>query len=141
MVELALALPILLLLVTGIVDIGRIYSFSIAVTNAAREAAVAAARDPQAGADAICQRARDELAPGPASVAPCTTAPITVQCVRGGSPCGIASNVIAQSSAGADVAVTVTYQVPLVTGYLVGRVFPLNPVAIGATATFSGLSE
>lgn len=43
MVELAIVLPILLLLVMGIIDFGRIYHGYLAVTTAAREAARQAA--------------------------------------------------------------------------------------------------
>lgn len=140
MVELALTLPLLLLIVIGIVDVGRIYSFSIATANAAREAAIAAARDPQVSAETICQHARDELGGGPA-LSPCATAPITIQCQRGGAACGSADRVLWQSAAGADVTVTVTYQVTLLSGFLVEKVFAVNPVSVGSTATFGGLSE
>ncbi len=43
MVELAIVLPILLLLIMGIIDFGRIYHGYLAVTTAAREAARQAA--------------------------------------------------------------------------------------------------
>jgi Flp pilus assembly protein TadG len=44
LVEVALCLPLLLLIVIGIVDVGRIYAYKVAVTNAAREAAVVGRR-------------------------------------------------------------------------------------------------
>lgn len=143
LVEVALTLPLLLLVVIGIVDIGRVYAFETSVTNAAREAAAYAARDPQATKDAICQRARDELGVGGGG---CVTGDVSVTCTRVGSlDCGneTTTPVLYQTpgQAGADVTVTVIYRVPLLTGYLVGRVFPVNPVNVGATAWFPGLAQ
>jgi hypothetical protein len=163
MVELALTLPLLLLIVIGIVDVGRIYAYSIATTNAAHEAAITAARDPQArlaGVDTIglslgpvgdvtgiCQRARDELGIGtpPVGQSPCTTAPVTVECLRGGTPCGDEPRGLRlfqnDGAGGADVSVTVTYQLDLLTSYLVGRVIRVNPVQVHATASYMGLGQ
>lgn len=142
LVEVALALPLLLLIVIGIVDIGRLYTYKVATANAAREAAIYAARDPQATVDAICQRARDELGAGAGS---CNTAPITVACSRGGLACGnqTVPPVLYQTvgAGGADVTVTVTYRASLLTTYLIGRAFQLNPVPISGTAAFTGLGE
>ena len=143
LVEVALCLPLLLLIVIGIVDIGRIYAYKAAATNAAREAAIHAARDPQAARDDICQRARDELGAGYA-VSPCGTAPITVSCTRGGVDCGNDTSLPlyqANGAATATVSVTVRYDLQLLTGYLVGRVFTANPVNVSGTAAFDGLAE
>lgn len=163
MVELALTLPLLLLIVIGIIDVGRIYAYGIATTNAAHEAAIAAARDPQArlaGVDTlglsvgpvgdvtgICQRARDELGIGapPVGQSPCTAAPLTVECQRGGAVCGDEPRGLRlfqnDGAGGADVTVTVTYQLDLLTTYLVGRVIRVNPVRVHATASYVGLGE
>jgi Flp pilus assembly protein TadG len=143
LVEVALTLPLLLLIVIGIVDIGRVYAFEASVTNAAREAAAYAARDPQATGDQICQRARDELRIGGSG---CASSDVTVLCTRVGPiACGneTSTPVLYQTpgQAGADVTVTVTYRVPLLTGHLVGRAFAVNPVSIGATAWFPGLGQ
>jgi Flp pilus assembly protein TadG len=46
LVELALILPVLLILVLGAVDLGRVFYSQITVTNAAREGALEAARNP-----------------------------------------------------------------------------------------------
>jgi Flp pilus assembly protein TadG len=143
LVEVALCLPILLLIVIGIVDIGRIYAYRAATTNAAREAAVHAARDPQAARDDICQRARNELGAGYAAN-PCATAPIAVSCTRGGLDCGNDTSVPlyqVNGAATASVSVTVRYDVQLLTGYLVDRVFSANPVQVFGTAAFDGLGE
>jgi Flp pilus assembly protein TadG len=147
LVEVALCLPILLLIVIGIVDIGRLYSYKVAVTNAAREAAFYGARDPQSAANGttgICQRARSELGAG-TDPNPCGTPSITVTCLRGGISCGSSSSVPAlfqtAAAGGADVTVTVSYHVALLSSYLVGRVFNVNPVTITSSATFVGLGQ
>lgn len=46
LVELALALPLLLLIMVGLLDVGRIFYAYITITNAAREAARYAATSP-----------------------------------------------------------------------------------------------
>ena len=149
LVEVALTLPILLLILIGIVDIGRVYSAKVAVTNAAREAAIQAARDPQATADVICQRARDELGAGDGT---CSTAPIIITCDRAGVPCGneMSATLLFQNGSGdgvtdgrggADVSVTVRYQISLLSTYLISRAFSVNPVMLSATASFAGLGE
>jgi hypothetical protein len=151
LVEVALTLPLLLVILIGIVDIGRIYTTKLAVTNAAREAAIQAARDPQARADAICQRARDELGAGTGT---CNGTPIFITCDRAGAPCGNESSVallfqnggagdggVTDGRGGADVSVTVSYQISLLSTYLVSRAFNVNPVTLRATASFAGLGE
>lgn len=143
LVEVALCLPLLLLIVIGIVDIGRVYAYKVAVTNAAREAAIYAARDPQAPADAICRRARSELGAG-AAATPCSTAPITISCTRAGAACGNTTAFPAplfQTGGGADVTITVRYDVSLLSAYLVSRAFQVNPVPVSAGAVFSGLGK
>jgi len=144
LVEVALSLPLLLVVVIGIIDIGRVYAFEGSVTNAAREAAAYAARDPQAPADDICQRARDELGIGGGA---CVGSDLSITCTRffGLVDCGneTSAPVLYQTpgQAGADVTVTVVYRVPLLTGYLVGRAFTVNPITISSTAWFPGLAQ
>ena len=152
LVEVALTLPILLLILVGIVDIGRVYGAKVAVTNAAREAAIQAARDPQAKADVICQRARDELGAGGGT---CSTAPIIITCYRAGVrwvACGNETSAallfqngsgdgVTDGRGGADVSVTVRYQISLLSTYLISRAFSVNPVTLSATASFAGLGE
>lgn len=143
LVEIALCLPVLLLIVVGIVDIGRVYSYKAAISNAAREAAIYAARDPQAPLDAICQRARDELGAGTAGT-PCATNPIVVTCQRAGASCGNDPALPiyqANGASAATVTVTVRYDLQLLTGYLVGRAFTTNPVHIFGSAAFDGLGQ
>jgi Flp pilus assembly protein TadG len=148
LIEVALLLPLLLLLVLGLVDIGRTFEFKLAVTNAAREAAIHAAREPAATLADVCQRARTELGAGDVSD-PCNGAPIFVTCVRGGVSCDAGNGSSPDYSflyrsvgeGGAAVAVTVRYDVTLLTGYLVGRVFRVNPVSVAATAAYPGLGQ
>jgi Flp pilus assembly protein TadG len=135
LVEVALVLPLLLLIVLGMVDVGRIYALKVAVTNAAREAAIYAARDPDATVNGICQRARDALGAGPATD-PCGAGPgatLRISCSREGQSCD------AVGVRGADVTVKVRYTTSLITGYLAGRALPLAPV-LSATASAPGLS-
>ena len=141
LVEVALVLPLLLLLVLGMVDVGRIYALKVAVTNAAREAAIYAARDPGATLSGICQRARDEMGAGPAAD-PCNGTVIVVTCFRGGQLCDpaiSAGNPYDHRSDGAGVAITVRYTTSLLTGYLVGLGLPAKPI-VSATASAPGLS-
>lgn len=159
-VEVALCLPILLLIVIGIVDIGRVYAYKVATTNAAREAAIFGARFPQATGATICQRAIEELASGSGG-GPCLADPsdpdpldpktwrstvgsIKVECTRAGGPCGNAPTprlFQGLGAGGAEVSVTVTNRVSLLSTYLVSRAFQFNPVEVGGTATFIGLGE
>jgi DNA-binding NarL/FixJ family response regulator len=141
LVEVALALPLLLLIVIGLIDIGRVYGYAISTTSAAREAAIFAARTPTALSGEICQRARDELGVGGALDA-CDAPPIRVLCERGGATCTSDTGVrLWQSPGGADVRVTVTHTVPLLSGYLIGRTFGAGSVQISGFAAFTGLSE
>jgi Flp pilus assembly protein TadG len=152
LVEVALVLPLLLLIVLGLVDAGRLFSFKVAVTNAAREAGIHAAREPAATLADVCQRARTELGAAPLAdpfADPCNGAPIFVTCVRGSSACdaGIATSdrysylYRTLGDGGSDVAVSVRYDVTLLTGYLVGSVFRVNPVSVSARAAYPGLGQ
>lgn len=159
LIEVALLMPLLLLIIIGVVDIGRTFSFKLAVANAAREAAIHAARDPAVTFNDVCQRARTEL--GAVTVGdPCNpsgadlaagSAPVFVTCVRnlttrhacdagmGASDYSFLYRTVGEG--GADVEVTVRYDVTLLTGYLVGRVFRVNPVSVSASAAYPGLGQ
>lgn len=131
LVEIALALPLLLIILIGLVDIGRIYHHASAVTNAAREAAALAARDGAAPSAIVAQRACVELGTDPGGSCP---ASVRVECIRSGGDCSTAL-------AGGDVTVRVTYDLALLNGYLVGRVFNVNPVSITGVASFPGIGQ
>ena len=142
LIEVAVTLPFLLLVVVGIVDIGRIYATRVGVENAAREGAIGLARDQRADFDAACATVRNELGAGAGT---CTAAPIVVVCSRGGATCTstAAIDVLMSGSGtgGAQVSVTVTEDVTLLSFYLVGRAFSLNPVQISSTATFPEMAQ
>lgn len=146
LIEVALIVPLLLIIVLGLVDVGRLFSFKVAVTNAARESAIHAARNPAVTLADVCQRARTELGAGAAGD-PCNGAPIFVTCLRGGAACDAGMDVgysylyRTLGEGGADVAVTVRYDVTLLTGYLIGRVFDVNPVPVSASAAYPGLGQ
>jgi Flp pilus assembly protein TadG len=151
LIEVALVLPLLLFIVLGLVDIGRVFSFKLAVANAAREAAIHAARVPAATRQDVCQRARTELGVGTVADA-CNGAPVFVTCTRNlvtPQPCdaGMESSpdysflYRTTGEGGADVVVSVRYDVTLLTGYLVGTVFNVNPVSVRASAFFPGLGQ
>jgi Flp pilus assembly protein TadG len=97
-VEFALILPVLVILILGIIEFGRIFNVQISITNAAREAArtMAIEDDPVAA-----RLAAIDAAP---SVNPALTAANIVV-----SPTDCVS--------GATVKVTITYPVTLLTGY------------------------
>jgi hypothetical protein len=68
-VEVALALPLVALLVLGIVQVGLVVRDQVLVTHAAREAARAAAVDPAPGAARAAARRSSGLRPDRLSVA------------------------------------------------------------------------
>jgi Flp pilus assembly protein TadG len=164
LIEVALLMPLLLLIVLGIVDVGRAFAVKGAATNAAREAAQYAARDPQALAENICQRAMVELANGTGAGA-CTldlvastpsneiwrsaTPAATVVCNRiptilsaSPRPCGNDPQprlFQTDGEAGSTVTVAVTTQVTLLSFYF--GPFGLRAVPVGASATWRGLSQ
>jgi two-component system response regulator DegU len=130
LVEIALALPLLLLILLAMVDVGRVYFYAAVVTNAAREAALFAARDETRNTAEVAKRACVELGADPTRGGICP-AVVRVDCRRGGTDCS--------ASGRGDVIVRVTYDLPLLSGYLVGRVFNVNPVSIAGVAAFPGL--
>lgn len=114
-VELALVLPILLVLVFGIIDFGRAYNAQISLTQAAREGA----RVRALGGDAAATTSRVRLAAG--------FLPAASVSVAAGSPCPA-------SPAATDVATvtatsTFTYATPI--GALVG--FAAGPITLSGT--------
>ena len=104
LVELALALPLVLILLLGMVDVGRAYIYSTAITNAAREGAYYAVTTNGATTSAVQQRVCNET--GFTAYGAACASGITVLC----SGCPTAS--------GTDVTVTVSYQFNLISGYV-----------------------
>jgi Flp pilus assembly protein TadG len=94
-VEFALALPILVLILFGVIEFGGVYNAQLMVTGAAREAARTMALDGDAsGAEAVALDAAHGIDPGDldVSISPSTCA------------------------AGTDITVTVDYDRPFITG-------------------------
>ena len=114
-VELALVLPMLLMLVFGIVDFGRAYNAKISLTQAAREGA----RVRALGGDAAATTARVQLAAGFVPAVSVSVAP-GVACPANPSPSDVAT-VTATS--------TFTYVTPI--GALAG--FATGPITLTGT--------
>lgn len=117
LIELALALPLLLILLLGIVDGGRAYYFASVIANAAREGANYAARDDTATRAQVTQRVCDETAMASFGQ-PCSGLTVTCTIVQ------------------ADVSVSVRYDFSFITGYLADTVFRINPLPIRAVAQY-----
>jgi Flp pilus assembly protein TadG len=117
LIEVALALPVLLILLLGIADGARAYYYAGVVANSAREGANYAARHETATVAQVTQRACD--ATGMAAF---------------GSSCpGL--TVTCESSNG-DATVHVTYSFSLITASVAEAAFKINPIAIRADARF-----
>lgn len=124
LVELALVLPLLLILLLGIGDLGRAFYYTVMITGAAREAAAYAAGNPSADAAAVTQHA-------------CNASGL----VAFGSPCPASfavTCIAACPTNGGDSGVRVTYGFSLISAYLVDRVFNVNPLVLRAEARFPG---
>lgn len=106
-VEFALALPLLLILVLGVVEFSRVYNVQISLSNAAREGArtMAVLDDSVQAEDAAIAAAPSIINPG------LNHEDVTV------SP--------AACTAGSTVTVTIDYEVDLITGYF-GLNLPLT---------------
>ncbi len=110
-VELALVLPILLLLVFGIVDFGRALNLQITLTQAAREGVrPAALRQPTAAVSAAVTAATAGMAaPAPSvAISPCPagtgTATVTVsKTFQFVTPVGAVADLISPSSLGGNI--------------------------------------
>jgi len=124
LVELALVLPLLLLILLGIADLGRAFYYTVMITGAAREAAAYAAGNPSADAAAIAQHACN--ASGLTAFGSACPASFAVTCIA------------ACPTNGGDSGVRVTYGFSLISGYLVDRVFNVNPLVLRAEARFPG---
>lgn len=123
LVELALSLPVLLLMLIGLADVGRAFYYRGAIASGAQEGAAYAARASGATSAAVAQAACNATGFVPYN-APCPSA------------LSVTYTPAASAAWDASVQVTVSYQLNLLSGYLVGRVFPVNPVALRASASY-----
>lgn len=121
LIEIAITVPLLLLILIGVVDIGRVYHHTIALASGAREGAAYAAMLSAPNDAAIKQRVCD--ATGFATL---------------GSPCpGLELIGSGVGAGGADAYVLVTYDLDLLYGRIVGFA---DAVTLRASATFPGLA-
>jgi len=117
LVEVALALPLLLVLLLGIADGARAYRVAAMVANGAREGANFAARTGTASVAQVTQRACDSTA-----------------LVEFGNPCpGLTVTCTSQNG---DAIVEVSYDFALITTSLADAAFRVNPITIRAAAKF-----
>lgn len=121
LIEVALTLPLLLMLLLGLVDGARAYYVAGIIATASREAVNFAARNATATLAQVAQRACDASG-----------------FVTFGQPC---PGMHVSCSAGAgDVSVEVVYDFSLITGSVVDAAFKVNPLPIRATGRFPVLS-
>ena len=133
--ELALILPVLLLLLVGALDLGRVFYSQITVNDAAREGAIEGSRNPNsflAGtactsankeSNRIMCRTLNEARGGFVTVAP---ADVSVSCSTGTCP--------TSASLGQTISVAVTGRMTLLTPFL-GAIFGSQDLALSANAT------
>lgn len=124
MVELALAVPLLLLVVLGVADFGRAFYYTTAITNAAKAGAVYAAMNPSPAPGAVAAHVCNET--GFVAYSPTATCP------------GLSVDPPLVSD---QVVVTVHYNFYLISGYLVNRIVNVNPIPLRASATYPRLSQ
>ena len=111
LVEIAISLPVLLLIVLGLADFGRAFYYTSAIANAAREGAIYVSRQPSASAASVTQHACNETGFAAYNTA-CSGFAATVTCNV--SPCSNAS----------EVTVQVTYDLKLITAFMAQRILP-----------------
>lgn len=122
LVEIAIALPLLLLILIGIFDVGRVMHYTIALSAGAERGAAYAARLSTLDGPATLQRI-------------CDGSGLTTL----GSPCpGMTLANATRSERGQTV--EVTYDVELFYGRILGAFGAMNPMHIRATATYPVLA-
>ena len=123
LVEIAVAVPLLLLILIGIFDVGRVMYFTIALSNGVREGAAYAAAMDTPNDDATLQRVCDGSGLAPL-----------------GTPCEGLDLESATRTAGAQV-VTVTYRVDLFYSRILGGFGAQNPMELRASATYPVVAQ
>ena len=147
LVEIALTLPLLLITLLGMVDVGRAMIYSTAVTNAAREGALLASRTAAPALAVVALRACNETGfnsyndavttPAPSAspaVATCTSG---AQVSLSTSPCSTATPTPYPS----DSTVTVTYRFSLVSGYLFQPLLGKDSLVATGSACMRSLTQ
>jgi TadE-like protein len=132
LVELALALPVLLLILLGLADFGRAFYYTTAIASAARAGAEYAAHATVSSPnptfkDQIKLKVCNETGFVPYNDAPsCAASPLDVPS--------------AQFGPGQEAAVTVTYAFQPISTYLVSRIIGNPTLLLRSTATFPSLN-
>lgn len=125
LVEIALALPVLLLVLLGLADLGRAFYYTTAVASAARQGAAYVAATSSPNPSALAQKACAATGIDPSgNCGAALTA--TTPCPGATPPPG-------------SVSVQVTYDLQLISGYLVNRVLPSQTLTLRACATYPSL--
>jgi Flp pilus assembly protein TadG len=136
-IELALALPILLLLLLGLADFGRAFYYTSIISNAAKVGAAYLSQNPAnallpaTNVGSVKSKVCNET--GLFAYNDPTNCSLTVRPPGAVDFTGYAS--------GQDATVSVTYDFTLVSSYLVGRFIATNPLPLRAEATYPGLGQ
>jgi Flp pilus assembly protein TadG len=134
LIEIALALPLVLITLLGSVDVGRAYVYSTAVTSAAREAAHYAAKTSGATLANVALRACNETGFNDYNAA-VTVSGSTATCASGAT---VTSTACSTGGTG-DVIVEVAYQFDLVSGYLFQRLIGRDNLTARGSACYRSL--
>ena len=123
LIEIAVAMPLLLLILIGMVDVGRVYFYSIALEAAAHQGAALAAAEASPDPSAVSRRVCEATGLAPLG-APCTGLAVTVTAPGGG----------------ADATVDTTYDVPLLYARILGGLLGSGVVHLRVHATYPGIA-
>jgi Flp pilus assembly protein TadG len=129
LVEVALALPLLLLILLGVADLGRAFYYTTAVASAARQGAAYVAT--VASPDPAMLKHKACAATGFDPSGDCGAALTATDVTPPGPGC--------DGPTPGTVAVRVTYALQLISGYLVNRIFPSQTLTLAACATYPSL--
>jgi Flp pilus assembly protein TadG len=129
LVEVALALPLLLLILLGVADLGRAFYYTTAVASAARQGAAYVAT--VASPDPATLKHKACAATGFDPSGDCGAALTATDVTSPGPGC--------DGPTPGTVAVRVTYALQLISGYLVNRIFPSQTLTLAACATYPSL--
>jgi len=125
LVEVALALPVLLLVLLGLADLGRAFYYTTAVASAARQGAAYAATIASPDPTTLKQKACAATGFDPSGN--CGSALTASTTCDGATP------------PPGSVNVQVTYDLQLISGFLVNRVLPSQTLTLRACATYPSL--
>jgi Flp pilus assembly protein TadG len=135
LVELALLLPLLLLILLGLADFGRAFYYTTIISNAAREGAAYLSQNPGVAgfADTNTSSVKTKVCneTGLFAYNSPSTCSLTV------TPPGAVN--FSAYVAGQDAVVVVSYDFRPISSYLVSRLIETDPMPLRAQATYPGL--